>query len=74
MHTDWTWLDLVLPLIAAVLFGLGQAAWRVRTTRIGRGFVALVVLAGGAAALVLVAQVDAESSAFLIRAQATLTA
>ena len=74
MHTDWTWLDLALPLIAAVLFGLGHAAWRVRTTRIGRGFVALVVLAGGAAALGLVSRFDAESSAFLIRALATLTA
>ncbi len=42
MHTDWVWLDWVLPLNAAVWVLLAQAAWRVRTTPIGRGFIALV--------------------------------
>ena len=50
MHADWTSLDLVLPLIAAGLFRFGQAAWRVRTTTIGRAFVAFVVVAGGGGA------------------------
>ncbi len=48
MHTEWAWLDLVLPIAAAALFGLGQIAWHVRTTAVGRAFVALVALAGGA--------------------------
>ena len=42
MHTEWVWLDWVLPLYAAVWVLLAQAAWRVRTTPIGRGFIALV--------------------------------
>lgn len=58
MHTDWVWLDLALPLSAAVLFALGQAAWRVRTTAVGRAFVALVLLSGAAVALALIALAD----------------
>ena len=42
MHTEWVWLDWVLPLYAAVWVLLAQAAWRVRTTPVGRGFIALV--------------------------------
>ncbi len=74
MHTNWVWLDLVLPLMAAVLFGLGQAAWRVRTTAIGRGFVALVFLAGTASMLGLAVHGGAEPSGLLLRLQAVLTA
>jgi len=74
MHTDWVWQDLVLPLLAAALFAIGQAAWRVRTTRIGRGFVALVGLAGGASSLALISQASGETSDLLVRVQAVSTA
>jgi diguanylate cyclase (GGDEF)-like protein/PAS domain S-box-containing protein len=61
------WLDLVLPVSAAALFALGQAAWRVRTTAVGRAFVALVVWAGSAGLLGLAADADGESRGWVQR-------
>ena len=74
MHTDWSWLDLVLPVSAAALFGLGQAAWRVRTTAVGRAFVALVALAGSAFLVGLAVDADAESIRGLSRLRVLATA
>jgi len=54
MHSDRMWLDLVLPLWAALVFLLGQVAWRARTTAIGRGFVALAILSAGGSLLGLI--------------------
>ncbi|MBK7950152.1 MAG: EAL domain-containing protein [Deltaproteobacteria bacterium] len=54
MHTDRIWLDLVLPIWAAIAFLLGQTAWRVRTTAIGRGFVALAGLSASVSLLGLI--------------------
>lgn len=74
MHADWVWLDLALPLSAALLFALGQAAWRVRTTAVGRAYVALVCLAGVAVVSGLAALADPDGPAWLMRLVAISTA
>lgn len=59
MHTEWVWLDWVLPLCAAGLLLVAQAAWRVRTTPIGRGFIALVGFASASGLLGVAGRIGA---------------
>jgi len=59
MHAEWVWLDLALPLFTAVLLLLAQAAWRVRTTSIGRGFITFAFFASVSSLLALASQTGA---------------